>query len=123
MIQIVVDVRLRNDSPLLGFTRERDLPDILADHQCKYEHVENFAPTNELLNDWREGNITWPEYEERYKKLMTERGAVREFITCYDGLYENVCLLCSELKPEHCHRRLFAEMIVAELPGTEIIHL
>ena len=123
MIQIVVDVRLKNDSQLLGFTRKRDLPDILEEHNCKYEHGVNFAPTKEILTDWKKNRITWPEYEERYRKLITERGAVKEFITCYDGLYDYVCLLCSELKPTHCHRRLFAEMIAAELPGTEITHL
>ena len=123
MIQIVIDVRLKNDSQLLGFTRQRDLKDILEDHHCNYEHGVNFAPTKEILNDWKKKRITWPEYEERYHALMTERKSVHEFIISYDGLYESVCLLCSEPTTKHCHRRLFAEMIKAELPGTEIIHL
>ena len=123
MIQIVIDVRLKNDSQLLGFTRQRDLKDILEDHNCKYEHGVNFAPSKEILSDWKKKRITWSEYEERYHSLMTERKSVHEFIISYDGLYDSVCLLCSEPTPKHCHRRLFAEMIAAELPGTEIIHL
>ena len=123
MIQILVDVRLKNDSQLLGFTRKRDLPYLLELHNCKYEHCVNFAPTKDILTDWKKKRITWPEYETRYHALMTERNAVHEFITSYDGLYEAVCLLCSEPTPKYCHRRLFAEMVTAELPGTEIIHI
>ena len=123
-IQILIDIRLKNESQLSGFTIKRDLPYFLkAICNSRYEHKINYAPTLELLTGWRENLITWPEYEERYHYLMTERKAVHDFITSYDGLYESVCLLCSEPTPEHCHRRLFAEMVKEQLPGTEIIHL
>ena len=124
-IQIVVDVRLKNDSQLLGFTRKRDLPYLLELHGCKYEHCKNYAPTEEILTGWKKKLITWPEYETRYRALMEERGAVREFITIYNDIcdYESACLMCSEPTHKHCHRRLFAEMIAAELKGLEVIHI
>ena len=59
----------------------------------------------------------------QYRFIMDEREAVKDFITRYSGLYASVCLLCSEPTPEHCHRRLLAEMIASELDGTEVIHL
>ncbi|MBQ7219517.1 MAG: DUF488 domain-containing protein [Synergistaceae bacterium] len=122
-IPILLDIRLHNDSQLLGFTRKRDLPSILRDVcSCKYEHCINYAPTEEILTDWRNERIIWPEYEARYRALMSERKAVKDFINCY-GRYASVCLLCAEPKPTHCHRRLFAEMIAENLSDTEIIHL
>ena len=124
MIQLLVDVRLNNTSQMCGFTKKQDLPYLLETIcGCKYEHCPDYAPTQELLTDWKKKRITWQEYEATYRELMLERGAVREFITCCEGLYESVCLLCSEPKPQHCHRKLFAELVKAELDETEIIHL
>ena len=123
-IQILVDVRLYNKSQLTGFTNGRDLPYLLDKIcHCKYEHKVNYAPTKKILTDYREKRITWPEYEMQYRFIIYERKAVRDFIRCYYGLYESMCLLCAEPTPEHCHRRLFAEMIRDELPDTEIIHI
>ena len=123
-IQMLLDIRLKNNSSLLGFTRERDLPSILRDKcSCKYEHCANYAPTKELLTSWRKKLITWEEYEEQYRALMIERNAVKDFIVRFNELYDVVCLLCSEPTPEHCHRRLLAEMIADALPGTEVIHI
>jgi uncharacterized protein (DUF488 family) len=33
------------------------------------------------------------------------------------------CLLCSEDKPHHCHRRLVAEYLREKWGGVEIVHL
>ena len=122
-IQVLVDIRLYNKSQLSGFTNGRDLPYFLDTIcNCKYEHRTNYAPTKKLLGGYREEKITWAEYEVQYKFLIDEREAVKDFITCFD-FYDSVCLLCSEPTPEHCHRRLFAEMVAEQLPGTEIIHL
>lgn len=122
-IQILLDIRLKNDSQLLGFTRKRDLPYLLELHNCKYEQCKNYAPTEEILTSWKKKLISWQEYEQQYTSLMIKRKAVREFITCYDGLYESVCLLCSEPTAEHCHRRLLAEMIADEMKYVEVIHI
>jgi hypothetical protein len=34
-----------------------------------------------------------------------------------------ICLLCSEAKPDFCHRSLVAQIIKKLYPKTEIIHL
>ena len=123
-IQVLVDVRLKNTSQLMRFSHGQDIEYLLQKLcNCEYEHCVNYAPTKEILTDWKKKRITWPEYEERYRALMTERKSVHDFITRYYGLYEAVCLLCSEPKAEHCHRRLFAEMVKEQLPDTEIIHI
>ncbi|POP59659.1 hypothetical protein C3L32_10125, partial [Pseudomonas aeruginosa] len=40
-----------------------------------------------------------------------------------DSKIDNSCLLCSEDKPHHCHRRLVAEYLAGKWPNVEIVHL
>ena len=123
-IQMLVDVRLKNSSQLTRFAHGDDIEYFLMHLcDCKYEHCINYAPTDEILKGWTKKRITWPEYEGQYRAIIDERKAVHDFITRYYGLYESVCLLCSEPTPEHCHRRLFAEMIADSLKETEVIHI
>ena len=123
-IQMLVDVRLYSRTQLSGFSNGRDMPYFLERLcACKYEHRINYAPTKILLGDYREKLITWQEYEIQYKFIIEERQAVHDFLTRYYGLYESVCLLCSEPTPERCHRRLFAEMIHEQKPEVEIVHI
>ncbi|WP_232346223.1 MULTISPECIES: DUF488 family protein [Cupriavidus] len=35
----------------------------------------------------------------------------------------NSCLLCSEDRPHHCHRRLVAEYLAGKWSNVEIVHL
>lgn len=38
-------------------------------------------------------------------------------------LFDNACLLCSEDKPHHCHRRLVAERLKSIWGDIEIEHI
>ena len=121
---MLVDIRLYSKSQLSGFTNGRDMPYFLERLcDCKYEHRINYAPTKNLLGNYRKNLITCPEYEIQYRFIIDEREAVKDFLTRYYGLYESVCLLCSEPTPEQCHRRLLAEMIHEQHPDIGITHL
>ncbi len=122
-VQILIDVRLNNTSQLMGFTKRRDMKYFLDRLcNCEYQHKPEYAPTKNILDNYKRDKITWEDYERKYKALMKRRKAIDDFMMYFD-FYDSVCLLCSEPTPEHCHRRLFAEMIHAQLPGTEIIHI
>ena len=122
-VEIVVDIRLNNKSQLAGFAKGTDLSYFLQEI-CKtdYIHCEEYAPTKELLSDYQKRNITWIEYEKEFTEILKKRRGSNSFLKRF-GHYENICLLCSEATPEHCHRRLVAEMIQAECPTVEIVHL
>lgn len=121
-IEIVVDVRLNNQSQLAGFSKGRDLKFFLEKiAQCEYDHEVSFAPTKELLNAFKKGEKSWNEYVEIFHKLIVSRKMVSLFASKYKN-YNNVLLLCSEKTPEECHRRLLAEAINKEL-NYEIKHL
>ncbi len=82
--------------------------------------MPSLAPTKELLNDYRQGRICWDIYETRFIGLMKAR---RIESTLSRDLVNNGCLLCSEDKPHHCHRRLVAEYLKEHWGGLEIKHL
>ncbi|MBS0151037.1 MAG: DUF488 domain-containing protein [Nitrospira sp.] len=117
----VVDVRLNNVSQLAGFAKKQDLIYFLK-HICgmDYVHLQDLAPTQDMLDDYKKSRGTWEAYEQRFLALMKQR-RIEEKIskeTLADG-----CLLCSEEKPHHCHRRLVAEYLRQHWGDIEIKHL
>jgi len=103
----VVDVRLNNMSQLAGFTKRDDLEFFLKE-LCglDYVHLTDLAPTQEMLDEYKKRKGDWATYQKRFLDLMEQRHVEdripKEIIA--DG-----CLLCSEDKPHHCHRRLVVE--------------
>jgi uncharacterized protein (DUF488 family) len=117
----VVDVRLNNVSQLAGFAKKDDLAYFL-ETICgiEYVHLPVLAPTQEMLDEYKKQRGDWKTYETRFLELMKQRRieetVSREVVT--DG-----CLLCSEDKPRHCHRRLVAEYLKQHWGDVDIAHL
>lgn len=117
----IVDVRLNNVSQLAGFAKKDDLAYFL-DRVCgmQYVHLPELAPTKDMLDEYKKKGGDWATYEKRFLDLMEKRriesNIPKEVIA--DG-----CLLCSEDKPHHCHRRLVAEYLKSHWGDTDIIHL
>ncbi len=117
----VVDVRLNNVSQMAGFAKKGDLEYFLNKIcRMKYVHVPELAPTKEMLTAYRNEHHDWATYERQFLALMDERRIGKNGIkkTISSG-----CLLCSEDKPHHCHRRLVAEYVQTTWRDVEIIHL
>lgn len=122
-IQMLVDIRLNNRSQLAGFTKGEDLAFFLRELcGCGYSHRVEFAPSREILDDYKKNGGDWDLYVSRFLPLMEGRRAAETFLRDF-GAYERVCLLCSEPTPERCHRRLLAELIAQADPGVEIVHI
>lgn len=120
-VRRVLDIRLRNSSQLAGFAQARDLPFFLRRvARIEYLHVPELSPTDELLDGLRKKTITWSAYEPAFRKLM----ATRKVETRVDRtLFDGACLLCTEHKPEHCHRRLVAQYLQEKWRDVEVVHL
>lgn len=117
----VVDVRLNNVSQLAGFTKKDDLAYFLKEIcHIDYVHVPELAPTQEMLDEYKKQGGAWDAYEGRFLDLMAERRIESTIAkeTIADG-----CLLCSEEKPHHCHRRLVADYLKRQWGNTDIAHL
>lgn len=117
----VVDVRLNNVSQLAGFAKKDDLQFFLREIcHMDYVHLPVLAPTAEMLDTYKKKKGEWSAYERDFLALMKSRdienNITREQIA--DG-----CLLCSEEKPHHCHRRLVAEYLRERWTDLEIVHI
>ncbi len=121
-IKTIVDVRISNSSQLAGFTKGNDLIYFLKQiGGIGYKHIVDFAPTKELLSDYRAGKISWAGYEKIFNELMIRRRINEKYKI---SNFDQCCLLCSEERPENCHRRLVAEYLKQQDPdNVRIIHL
>lgn len=118
----LLDIRLHNTSQLAGFAKRDDLRYFLEEVVgMVYHEVPALAPEDEALKEYRKTG-DWPRFEERYTEVVQQRRAEREIAPTW--FEEGVVLLCSEAKPERCHRRLAAEYLQRQLyPEAEISHL
>lgn len=116
----LIDVRLNNVSQLAGFAKRDDLK-YFTRELCRipYEHQPNLAPTQTMLDSYKKNGGEWSMYERQFLDLMRERRIEELNAAQLDG----ACLLCSEDKPHHCHRRLVAEYLRDKWGEIEIVHL
>ena len=120
-VEKVIDIRLHNVSQLAGFTKKDDLTYFLKKIcNCDYLHKPQLAPTKEILDAYKNKEISWAEYEERFKVVLIQRKA-QACLSPSD--LHMVCLLCSEPAPDQCHRRLVADYFRAHFKEIEVIHL
>ncbi|MEO5803426.1 MAG: DUF488 domain-containing protein [Verrucomicrobiota bacterium] len=120
-VKRVVDVRLNNTSQLAGFAKKEDLIYFLkAIGGIDYVHLPQLAPTQEMLDEYKKNKGDWAVYETKFLDLMAQREI--EKTVAPEALQEG-CLLCSEDKPHHCHRRLVAEYLSAKWKNIETRHL
>ena len=121
-VRRLVDVRLNNVSQLAGFTKKEDLK-YFSKAICgiDYVHLPELAPTAEILDPYKkQKNGDWALYERQFLDLMRSR-RIEESVP--REILDGACLLCSEGKPDHCHRRLVAEYLKEKWPDIEIEHI
>lgn len=120
-VETLIDTRLNNQSQLAGFAKKDDLPYFLKKiAKINYIHMPDLAPSKKILVDYREKKISWKVYEKRYLELIKKRKVEKLFKL---KQLNNVCFLCSEAKPDHCHRRLLADFFKEKFKKLQITHL
>lgn len=117
----IIDVRLNNVSQLAGFAKRDDLAYFAGELAgMDYIHLPALAPTQDMLDAYKKEKGDWSAYERRFLDLMAKRRIEEKLLPeqVSDG-----CLLCSEDKPHHCHRRLVAEYLQRAWGNVRIEHL
>lgn len=114
-VKKLIDVRLHNTSQLAGFAKADDLAYFLKTIcGIEYAHEPLMAPTDLMLKAYKKEKGDWYTYEQHFFKLMAER----HIEDCFTAeMFEGTCLLCSEDKPHHCHRRLVCEFLNEKWKG------
>jgi len=104
----VVDVRLYNTSQLAGFSKKEDLRYFLKQIlDMDYIHLPLLAPSHEMFNAYKQQS-DWASYEQQFCELLKKREIEKRIDPV---IMDGACLLCSEAKPDYCHRRLVAEYL------------
>ena len=116
-INCVWDIRLWRTSRFVPFYSGTNLAATLG---SRYEHHPEFAPTTGILAGYKDGCITWPDYERMYRELLTIRNPTAGLAL---NSLDRICLLCTEKSATQCHRRLAVEYIAGKFPSIEIVHL
>jgi len=120
-VKRVIDIRLNNVSQLAGFAKKDDLSYFLKTIcAIEYVHVPELAPTQDILDGYKKHKGDWEVYEKKFIELMIKRAIENKLSR---ELFDNACLLCSEDKPHHCHRRLVAEYLQSKWGDIEITHI
>jgi uncharacterized protein (DUF488 family) len=108
-VKTLIDVRLNNVSQLAGFAKRDDLKFFLNELcGAEYVHSPELAPTKEILNSYKKGDMPWELYEDKFLNLMGQRNIEKSI---KPALLDHGCLLCSEHEPHLCHRRLVVEYL------------
>ena len=120
-VKRLVDVRLNNVSQLAGFTKRDDLR-YFTRVICNidYVHLPDLAPTQDILDAYKKQKGDWELYERKFLDLMRSRHIEEK---APRDMLDGDCLLCSEEKPDHCHRRLVAEYLKEKWGNVEIEHI
>jgi len=120
-VKRIIDIRLNNSSQLSGYTKKPDLEYLLqVIAGIDYIHNIDFAPTKEILDEYKSKKSSWQTYEMQYGELIVTRNPLEKLdLNIFDG----ACLLCSEPTAKQCHRRLLAEYLTTVIPNLKIIHL
>ena len=120
-VKRVIDTRLNNVSQLAGFTKKSDLEYFLHKiGNIEYTHLIELAPTKDILDEYKKNKTGWVIYEQKFLQLMAEREIEKKV---KPDILDGGCLLCSEVKPHYCHRRLVAEYLNGKWGDVKICHL
>jgi uncharacterized protein (DUF488 family) len=120
-VKRIIDTRLNNVSQLAGFAKKNDLQYFLKTiADIEYLHILDLAPTKDILDEYKKNKGDWSIYEQKFLHLIETR-KIEKKVT--PEQLDGACLLCSEAKPHHCHRRLVAEYLNGKWGNVKICHL
>ena len=104
------DPPVKSDGKRILITRS--WPKGVKEEKLQAEWCSEFAPTWELLDDWKKGNVTWYEYGRRYESEIRYYSwpDLHDLVDLADQ--ETITLLCFEKESNpHCHRHILKAMI------------
>ena len=94
-------------------------PDITQESFAEWR--KELAPPPKLVGSWYRGEITWNEFENRYREYLADSAVHKVVLQLIASAQKNdVTIMCVEPTPENCHRRLLAEYCQKIEPSLEI---
>lgn len=108
---LVLDIRLKNESQLCGFTKKSDLA-YFVPRICHAAYIHDlfFAPDPDLLDRYLKHWIRWEQYAEDYRAAMEAKNAALYFKTHYRE-YNSVCLLGTATPKRRSHSEVLLGLL------------
>ena len=100
---LVLDVRLKNNNQLAGFTKQEDLEyftHVIA--HADYAHDAEYSPSKTLLDKYLDDGLPYEDYFAEYKQEMEERNAIPQFFEKY-GKYKSVAIVGTATNKRRSH--------------------
>ena len=108
---LVLDVRLKNESQLCGFTKGKDLAYLIPKIcRANYIHDRFFTPEPELLDRYLHHWIRWDQYAREYRSCMESKNAAGYFQEHY-GSYSGICLIGTATAKRRSHTEVLCELL------------
>ena len=73
----------------------------------------DLGTSKELIKDWKEGKVTWPQFKKRYiANLKDENKQQLIRLLAQRAKTQKITLLCGCRDPNRCHRTILKEQIM-----------
>lgn len=86
-----------------------------ANRDEMHNYMPELSPSEDLLNSYNNGEITWDEFEQRITKEFQHNPhaqvAIRNLYVLSTQKGKTVTLLCQEHEGENCHRHIVKRMV------------
>jgi uncharacterized protein YeaO (DUF488 family) len=80
------------------------------------KYVRLLAPTRDLLHAFRDGEVSWAEYEQRYLDLMRDEACEHEIARLAEAAsQQTVTVMCVCKDDAQCHRRLLRQLVAQRM--------
>ncbi len=116
-VRVLIDVRHWRTSKWVAWASGENLEKLLG---VRYKYIPELTPTNDMLLEFKSGQVDWAYAEQKILRLMQSRN-IEQFFT--PESLDRVCLMCTERTAHQCHRRVIAEYLASHFPDTTITHL
>ncbi len=78
--------------------------------------VRELAPSRELLKQYKEGEITWKKFENKFVKEMNGDESIEKLqMLSTKAKKKPITLLCYEKNDHECHRHLVQDMLLEKM--------
>jgi uncharacterized protein YeaO (DUF488 family) len=85
--------------------------------------AKELAPLSKFVGAWYKNKISWEDFQNEYFKHIRQPSNSEIIgILARRALNQDITLLCSEEKPEQCHRKLLAGEFQIYQPNLKIIY-
>lgn len=87
------------------------------------EHLRILAASDRLIGDYYKRGLTWQSFVERYLEQLQQESTMPVVAQlAARAITTDITLLCIELTPEKCHRRILAEECLKYTPQLVLEH-